>query len=169
MPRHDEFLLSLSGAHFFVAMAPPSQADLEARVQLRLRRLAAFKEADAAKRGFFATLRASHAFRNPCLVDAMAAHGQLSSLGSHLPPDASGLADMPDEDDYVAMAERADDEKDQDERRRRKAHVAFVSRSQHADGRRPSQQRGKMTKEQAVAAIQAAKQAAERASKRTKT
>mmetsp|Transcript_7895 Transcript_7895/g.48812 ORF Transcript_7895/g.48812 Transcript_7895/m.48812 type:complete len:151 (-) Transcript_7895:835-1287(-) len=150
-------------------MAPPSQAELEARVRLRLHRLAAAKEADAANRSFFATLRASHAFRNPCLVDAMAAHGQLPSLGSHLPPEESGLADMPDEDDYVAMAEQADDGKNQEERRRRKAHVGFVSQSKHAGGRRKGQQRGKMTKEEAVAAIEAAKEAAERASKRRKT
>lgn len=150
-------------------MAPPSQAELEARVQLRLLRLAAAKEANAANRSFFATLRASHAFRNPCLVDAMAAHGQLPSLGSHLPPDESGLADMPDEDDYMAMAKQADDEKHQEKRRRQKSHVDFRSQSKHEDGRRKDRRRGKMTKEEAVAAIEAAKEAAGRASKRTKT
>lgn len=149
-----------------VSDATGTQETLESRLRRSLDRL---KAAKADGKGFFASLRASHAFRNPYLVDAMAEHGGFPPLGTNLPPDEGGLEGVPPEDDYLAMAREAEDEAKKERRRNRKTKVEFVARRRTDVGRRHDPNRGSMSKTEAEAAIKAAKEAAERASKRSKT
>lgn len=104
-------------------------------------------------RGCLETIRASHEFRNPYVVDAMAEHGNLFAFGSNLDPDRCGSGHVLEEDDHerLALAERESTSRAYVRKRTREEKDSIVPRRGRVLGR--------LSREEAERAVLEAKEA----------
>lgn len=112
--------------------------------------------------GLLETIRASHEFRNPYVVDAMAEHGRLFAFGSNLDPEQSGSGNVPEEDDHerLARAEREHVDSSLD-RKRTREELDSVEAKEAFDPHR-GRVLGRLTREEAERAVLEAKEAVSR-------